>query len=125
MTSVRILARGATGDAYDRAADSLRLRGFWHSLFLEFIGQRGGHQCDSGQLLANAVVQIMANPALLAIANFQNLAFQAFAFGDVARRAFDFDDLAGLFDKAGADFQADPLAGGGSRNVTSPRIWTG
>ena len=83
--------------------------GFGGGFFLEFVGQGSGHESDAGQLLADAVVQIVADAALLAVADFQNFPFQPLAFGDVARDDFHLDVGAGLLDQAGADFQPHPL----------------
>ncbi len=66
---------------------------------------------DRGQLLADAVVQVVADAALLASADFQNLPLQSPALGDVAGDAFDFHDAPLLLDQASADFQFDPMAG--------------
>jgi len=38
--------------------------------------QAATHEGDAGQLLADAVVQILANPPLLTLADFQHLPFQ-------------------------------------------------
>jgi hypothetical protein len=40
-------------------------------------------ECDADHLLAKAVVQIVADAGLLALADFEDLAFEAFALGDV------------------------------------------
>jgi hypothetical protein len=63
-------------------------------------------------LLAYAIVEVVTDAALFAVADFENLALEAFAFGDVAGDSFDFDDFAAAFDEAGADFDFDALAGG-------------
>ena len=64
---------------------------------------------DGGKLLADVVVQIMADAALLAVADLQNLALQPFPFGDVPRDAFHLGLFADLFNQAGADFQTEAL----------------
>ena len=61
---------------------------------------------NGGELLADAIVQVVSDTALLAVADLQNLAFQAFSFGDVARDTLHLGLLANLFHQAGADFQA-------------------
>ena len=58
----------------------------------------------------HAVVQVVADAPLFAVADLQNLAFQPFALGDVARDALDLHQLTALFDQPGADFQLHALA---------------
>jgi len=36
-------------------------------------------------LLANTIVEVVADTALLAVADFENLTLKAFAFGDITR----------------------------------------
>src|SRR6185369_11007761 len=76
-------------DVVQKPADLLSLRGFADAAFLEFVRQVRGHEGDASQLLANAVVEIVADPALLPIADFEDLALQPLALSDIARNAFD------------------------------------
>ena len=51
----------------------------------QFLLQHLAHQFDARQMLAQAVVQILPDAALLAVADLEDFLFQPFALGDVAR----------------------------------------
>ncbi len=55
-------------------------------LFLEDLAEEG----DSHQLLRDSVVQLVAEPLLLAVADFENLPLKAFLLGHVAHHHQDF-----------------------------------
>src|SRR5207302_3407456 len=84
-------------DFIEKAADFLGLDRFAHAAFLEFIREVGSHESDSGQLLADAVVKVMADAALFPVADFEDLAFEPFAFGDIASDALDLEQAPILF----------------------------
>ena len=84
----------------DEVADSLRLRGLGSLFLLKPIAEDIHEVGDGGQLLANAVMQVVADAALLASADFQDLPFQSPALGDVAGDAFDLHATALLLDQA-------------------------
>ncbi len=56
-------------------------------------------------MLTDSVVKIVADAPLFAIADFENFAFKALAFGDVASDAFDLKFAILPLNQARADFQ--------------------
>ena len=60
-------------------------------------------------------MQVVADAALFAVADFENLPFQALALGDVARDAFHLDKMAVQLDEPRADLQFYALARAGDK----------
>ena len=100
----RDTARLGDGVVY-KSADPFRFRGFGKMLFLELVCQDVHPIGDARQLLAHPVVKVVADALLFAIANLQNLSFQAFALRDIARDTFNLYGLSLLFHDPRADFE--------------------
>src|ERR1039457_7403791 len=93
----------------DQVANALRFRGLRRLFLLKAIAEDIQEISDGGQLLADAVMQVVSDTPLLASADFPNLTLTSPALGDVARDAFDFHNASLLLDQARADLQFDSL----------------
>ena len=76
-------------------SDRLGNAGLRTVLFGQFLGEPLGQIAESGQLLAQAVVQFAADSLLLAAGDFQHFAFEVLAGGDVAGDDRDAHAIAG------------------------------
>ena len=76
------------GDGFAHVpGDFTRAVGFGFGLARELLFEHFAHQFDGGQLLAQTVVQIVADALLFPMADFQNLPFEALPLGNVAHEA--------------------------------------
>src|SRR5262245_12168343 len=87
-------------------ADPFGLGRSAYATFVKLVGEIGAQKSDTGQLLANAIVEIMSDAALLAIADFEDFTLETFAFGDIPRDTFDLDEAAILLDDPSADLES-------------------
>ena len=71
--------------------------------------KRVGVEGQAHQVLAKPVVNVLADAGLLAVADLENLALQAFALGDVLLHA-DIMDLAAQVERADAGFGSEDRA---------------
>lgn len=81
-------------------------------LFLHLVAHDIHQVSYAGELLADAIMQVVAHAAMLAIADFKEFTFQPAAFGNVAGDALNLSRFGVLVDEPAADFQFYPLAGG-------------
>ena len=62
-------------------------------LLRELLLLNFAHEGNAGQMLAQTIMQVLPDPALLTRADFQDFLFQMFAFGDVNACG---DDVSGI-----------------------------
>jgi hypothetical protein len=89
--------RGQTAREHPRARDRVAdahgnhgcLFGFGFRFGQKVALQHVAHQLDASEALAQIVVQVLADAALLALANFEHFTLEALALGDVDARSDD------------------------------------